>query len=515
MTDSTSSLQQHIIRVLVIDDEAMQFRLIEGFLATSTIAGYEVSWAESPSDALAYINENACDVCLLDYNLGGEDGLQLLEMITGMDDAPPVIFMTGRGSIEVDMQAMALGAIEYLNKTDLKPDLLERTIRYAVQRHIAQQRRLAAEQQQRIIAEALLDAFTAINSSLDLSEIILRILDNVGKVVSHDSANIMLIQGDQAYIAAHIGYETSLGAMKIRISDVPNFMVMQMQQTPVLIPDTEADDNWVSLNAIASVRSYVGVPIVVDNTVIGFLNLECNEPNFFTEDSVRYLQLFSFQASVALRNAQSFEQAQELASLEERERLARDLHDTVSQMLFSASMIADSLSRLAESDGKVAEGINKLKELNRGALAEMRSLLFELRPQSILSTDLNVLVKNLTSSLSSRSAIEILYEVDAEGKLPDEVHVAIYRILQEALNNIIKHARASMVEVKIYQRPDDLILSVIDDGVGFDVDEAHIGHYGLGIMRERAEKIDAKFEIHSAQDEGTILLVKWEQKSRL
>ena len=226
---------------------------------------------------------------------------------------------------------------------------------------------------------------------------------------------------------------------------------------------------------------------------------------------MRYLQLFSFQASIALRNAKSFEQAQELASIEERERLARELHDTVSQMLFSASMIADSLSRIADSDGKVAEGIHKLKELNRGALAEMRSLLLELRPQSIISTDLAVLIKNLIGSLSSRSALEIHSEVDAEGRLPDEVHVAVYRILQESLNNIIKHARASMVEVEVFQRPDEVRLSVVDDGVGFDVDKAHIGHYGLGIMQERAEKISAKFDIHSAEEEGTILLVSWER----
>jgi len=409
------------------------------------------------------------------------------------------------------MQAMSLGAIEYLNKTDLKPELLERTIRYAVQRHTAQQRRFAAEQQQRVVAEALLDAFTAINSSLDLTEIISRILDNVGKVVPHDSANIMLIEDDRVYMAAHLGYDRQIETVSFGISSIPHFARMHQQQAPIFIPDTELDGEWVTLNSSASIRSYMGVPIVVDNAVIGFINLDSMEPNFFTDDNLRYLQLFSFQASIALHNAQSFEQAQEIASLEERERLARDLHDTVSQMLFSASMIADSLSRMADSDGKIAEGIHKLKELNRGALAEMRSLLLELRPQAILNTDLERLVKNLTGSLSSRSALEIYSEVDANGQLPDEVHVALYRILQESLNNIIKHARASTVQVEVFQRSNQFRLSVVDDGVGFEVGKAHIGHYGLGIMQERAEKISAQFEIHSAQDEGTILLVRWEQ----
>lgn len=503
------------IEVLVIDDEEMQFRLVSGYLSTSVIADYRVSWAADSSEALTYIDEHACDVCLLDYNLGGEDGLELLQSINQKPDAPPVIFMTGRGSIEVDIQAMALGAIEYLNKTDLKPDLLERTIRYSVQRHIAQQSRLAAEQHQRAMAEALLDAFTAINSTLDLTDTIHRILANVGKVVPHSSANIMLIDGEQAYTAAYVGYASDsqdlIENMTVNIPDMPNFLYMQQQQEPIFIPNIEDDANWVTVDDTQKIRSYVGVPIVVDGEVIGFLNLDSEKPNYFKEDSVQYLQLFSFQAASALRNAKSFEQAQELASLAERERLARDLHDTVSQMLFSASMIADSLGRMADSDSKVSEGIHKLKELNRGALAEMRSLLLELRPQSIINTDLAVLIKNLTGSLSGRSAIEIHSEVDAEGKLPDEVHVAIYRILQEALNNIIKHARASMVNVEVFQRSDEVRLSVVDDGVGFEVGKAQIGHYGLGIMQERAEKVSAEFEIHSAQDEGTILLVRWEQ----
>ncbi len=207
---------------------------------------------------------------------------------------------------------------------------------------------------------------------------------------------------------------------------------------------------------------------------------------------------------------QLVEQAEEQAANAERSRLARDLHDVVTQLLFSINLIAGSLPRLWRSDPEMAgRSTDELQRLTRGALAEMRTLLRELRPHTIADTDLNTLVTQLTDGLAARHDIPANVHTDVNRDLPPDVHLALYRIAQEAMNNVAKHANASSLVVGLTGNDGRVHLSVTDDGYGFDPAEVSSDHMGLDIMRERASDIGADLAVTSERDAGTTVDVTW------
>jgi signal transduction histidine kinase len=150
-----------------------------------------------------------------------------------------------------------------------------------------------------------------------------------------------------------------------------------------------------------------------------------------------------------------------------------------------------------------------LRQLSRGALAEMRTLLLELRPAALVEAGLEDLLQQLGEAVTGRTGVPVTVEVEGRCELPDELHVAFYRIAQEALNNVVKHARASQVDVGLHCTPnlDSITLTIQDDGRGFDPDDVSPEHMGLNIMRERAEAVGARLEIASQVGQGTRLTV--------
>jgi PAS domain S-box-containing protein len=204
-------------------------------------------------------------------------------------------------------------------------------------------------------------------------------------------------------------------------------------------------------------------------------------------------------------------QAEQIAVATERSRLARDLHDAVTQTLFSASVIADVLPRIWERnpvEGK--RRLEELRQLNRGALAEMRTLLLELRPSALIEANLADLLRQLAASIASRARVDVDVRIDSQVELPPDVKVSLYRIAQEALNNVAKHSGASeaMVDLVVLparegDRSPCVRLSVSDNGSGFDPSISRPTHIGLDIMRERAGAIGAKLRIHSEMGKGT------------
>ncbi|MBK9927069.1 MAG: GGDEF domain-containing protein [Anaerolineales bacterium] len=201
--------------------------------------------------------------------------------------------------------------------------------------------------------------------------------------------------------------------------------------------------------------------------------------------------------------------AQEAVAMD-RTRLARDLHDAVTQTLFSASMIAEVLPDIwSTSQAEGQRRLGELRQLTRGALAEMRTLLVELRPSGLTEIPLPELLRQLCESLVGRARLPIQLHTEGIQKLPPELQVCLYRITQEALNNVIKHARATQVLVNLILEEDKISLSVIDNGNGFVVDSVSPEHYGLKIMRERAETVGAVFTIYSEPGAGTQVVVSW------
>jgi signal transduction histidine kinase len=202
--------------------------------------------------------------------------------------------------------------------------------------------------------------------------------------------------------------------------------------------------------------------------------------------------------------------AAEEAVIAERTRLARDLHDAVTQTLFSASLIAEVLPDLWRMDeAEALRSTEELRQLTRGALAEMRTLLLELRPAALTQARFGDLLKQLTEALIGRARLPIRLSVEGERSLPPEVQVAMYRIAQESLNNVFKYARATQVDVNLILSTAGAHLEISDNGVGFDTSLLKPTSLGMRIMRERAEAIQADFEVSSAPGDGTHVSVTW------
>jgi PAS domain S-box-containing protein len=214
----------------------------------------------------------------------------------------------------------------------------------------------------------------------------------------------------------------------------------------------------------------------------------------------------------ALKQAEEVreKQAKEDAAAAERNRLARDLHDAVSQTLFSASLIADVLPKLWEKNPDEGQKrLAEIRELTRGALAEMRTLLLELRPAALMEADLGVLLHQLGESVTGRTRIPVRVEVEGHYDLPAEAKVALYRISQEALNNAAKHSGASLVIVNLMYKADAVVLNIADNGKGYDMNVILPDSLGVGIMRERARNIGAAIEMQSKIGTGTQITVIW------
>ncbi|PKN93614.1 MAG: hypothetical protein CVU44_09715 [Chloroflexi bacterium HGW-Chloroflexi-6] len=213
-----------------------------------------------------------------------------------------------------------------------------------------------------------------------------------------------------------------------------------------------------------------------------------------------------------LANERLREKAAQDAVTAERTRLARDLHDAVTQTLFSTTLIADVLPDIwAMNPDEGKRRLDEVRQLTRGALAEMRTLLVELRPNALVEVPLPTLLRQLTEALVGRSRINIELSAEGERKLPADVQVGLYRIAQEALNNVVKHAKANQAVVTL-RCGESVRLTVADNGVGFDSSTVTADHLGLKIMRERAETIGAKFSMYSEPGEGTQISVVWENK---
>jgi two-component system nitrate/nitrite sensor histidine kinase NarX len=206
-----------------------------------------------------------------------------------------------------------------------------------------------------------------------------------------------------------------------------------------------------------------------------------------------------------------YRQAQRQAAAEERQALARDLHDAVTQSIYSATLIAEALPALWERDpAEGAQNLERLRRLVRAALAEMRTLLFELRPAALSSAPLDTLFERLGDALGGQTDIVVDIHVDPALDLPPDVKTVFYRVTQEAFSNIAKHARASRVSARVFAGDGIATLTVQDDGRGFDPHSVPGGgHMGLRIMNERLARIAGTLTVHSAPGVGTTITAAW------
>jgi two-component system nitrate/nitrite sensor histidine kinase NarX len=273
------------------------------------------------------------------------------------------------------------------------------------------------------------------------------------------------------------------------------------------------------------------VPLAVKGRIIGGLGVAHTRRNFFTAHHAALALAMADQVAITMVNAELYQHARVLAAMQERQRLAQNLHDAVNQSLFSAGLIAEVLPRLWERDQEAArQSLEDLRRLTRGALAEMRELLAELQPSVLTDSSLGDLLRQLVNAFTGRTNVPVSLNIAREHVLPAEIQVALYRICQEALNNIAKHAEANGVEIDLQYdtcvgqasssiaqagAPQEIVVEsvemrICDDGHGFEPGELSApGHYGLGMMRERAEAVGAQLTVTSRPGHGTEVTLRW------
>jgi two-component system nitrate/nitrite sensor histidine kinase NarX len=390
--------------------------------------------------------------------------------------------------------------------------------------HVQAQRQAERAEEQARQLTTLLSISRSVASTLETEPLVGAILDQLKLVVEYSAASVRLLDGDQLVMLAYRGPNPrSWRRARMAVEFNPLNHEVVRRRAPLLVADAHTDPSEPSRRyreAIewkdpvhAHVRSWLGLPLLIREEVIGLIVLNHRQPTFYTPQHAALAQAFAQHAAVAIENARLYAQAQRAAALEERQRLARELHDAVTQTLFSASLIADVLPRLFERDPEEAHRrLEELRQLTRGALAEMRALLLELRPAALTEAPLPELLRHLTEAASGRARIPVALELEGEATgepLPAEAQVALYRIAQEALHNVVKHAGARRVKVGLRAGGELVGLHVEDDGAGFDPATVSAEHLGLRIMGERAAAIGTALRIDSAPGRGARVSVIW------
>lgn len=280
------------------------------------------------------------------------------------------------------------------------------------------------------------------------------------------------------------------------------------EPAPYRSADVQSDPRYQGWpDAHPDMHSLLGVPIISKGQIIAAFWLTDKEgAEEFTEADQQLIELLAAHAAIALENARLFERSRELSVVEERNRLARELHDSVAQTLFSTVLTAEAAATLIDRDaGRAKEQLRKLQELTRDAVQEMRSLIFELRPAELEADGLVPTLRKHVEVVSRVYHANVEVQVTGEHRLPEKIERELFRIAQEALNNALKHSQAETIRVELKMNRKRVRLTVSDDGVGFEPADARMRSKRLGLtsMQERAEAVGGSLEIESCPGEGT------------
>lgn len=469
------------LRVLLIEDNPGDARLIREILISPSWERLLVDHSASLRDGIERTRHELYDVILLDLSLPDSFGVDTLLKMRAEAKDVAIVVLTGNDDTELGVQAVQHGAQDFIPKSDIVGKILIRSIRYAVERQRTEATLRRSEEEYRSL----------INDVFEKSMVGVIILDRELRVVWCNEA-----------IEAMFGIQRDelLGRDKRRLID---------DKLKCVFDDPED-------YATRLLRSYEN-----DDFSERF---ECHVTKG-AHRSERWLEHWSQPIRTGMYDGGRIEQytditeakrladqARELVAMHERQRLARDLHDSVSQTMFTCRTLAETALRRFEKDPKSAhEMLKEVVEQTGNALAEMRILLLELRPAALTQIGLKALFEQYLGPIQGRRRFNLHLELENVPSLPPDVQIALYRIAQEALNNIDKHAEAENVEISAIDSAETLTLAISDDGRGFEMNGVSATSMGLGIMRERATQIGAEIEIDSKPGVGTRIRVIWEK----
>jgi PAS domain S-box-containing protein len=352
------------------------------------------------------------------------------------------------------------------------------------------------------------------SASLDLSTILERSLDRILATVKSDKGVIHLWdEGEKTLrLAAQQGIPPDIIAQIDPVTPGcgPVGRVFEYGK-PLMIPSTASDPRASQTIYANSLHAYIGVPMRAKGKALGVFSVFGEAGHQFHVEDMTLLASIADQVGGAVEHTRLHQQSEQLAVMEERERLARDLHDSVTQSLYSLTLFAEAGRRSIKTGDleRAASFLARLADTAQDALKEMRLLVYELRPPALEREGLVGAIQQRLGAVERRAGVKAHLLVDDMVRLPASVEEELYRIAQEALNNALKHATATSVTVRICTVNERVELEIVDDGIGFDpATTGNGGGMGLANMRKRVEKLGGTIQVASALGQGTKVSVK-------
>lgn len=389
---------------------------------------------------------------------------------------------------------------------------------------------LDAEQRARIVADALREATVALTRSLDRETVLSTLLERLRGMVPFDRGSVMLLEEARRVSVRAIFDGDRVVPLppetrsELDPADHPIVNNILTTGSAVLIPDVRTHPGWSLPTEGSAEASWLGVPLFARGDVAGLFSLSKREPGYFNEEHLKLAEAMSSQASVAVENAVLFEQmraatvrmrllSRSLITAQENERrqIARDLHDEAGQSLTSLRIGLRLLEREANKGGGVSALVEELVQRTDAILDGLHRLALDLRPASLDHLGLEAALRQYSRSAGDRLGLTVRFKARGfvDKCLPAEVETSLYRVVQEAMTNVGRHARATQVDVLAERRGDRVMVMVEDDGVGFEINRARQGdHLGLVGLRERAEALGGTLTLESAPGAGTTVIVE-------
>ncbi|RIL07702.1 hypothetical protein DCC79_14615, partial [bacterium] len=506
---------------LTLDDDVLRFRAYRG--------------PELAEDALAArfpvkggVGQRIVDsrAPLIVADIRAEDGDDELSATTRRRLRDAVPYLRGFLGVPLVIKDQAIGILVFLHDQPdhFKTAHAELAMAFAAQAAAAIEnaRLFTAEQHRAEQFRVLSNVGRRVTSLLSVDDIISETVRSIRQAFGYHHVHIGLREGDELVYRASAGI---MGDEPCRWCDEQRLRLGQdgisgwvaATGEPYLAQDVSRDPRFLPMIPDQNGSELV-VPIKVKGRVIGVLDVDSEVVNAFDDTDAAVLQALASQVAVAIENARLYERAQHAAALEERQRLARELHDSVSQALYGMALGTRTARTLLDRDlpdaaalrAALAPPLDYVLSLAEAGLAEMRALIFELRPESLANEGLVAALEKQAAALRARHGLAVSTALSDEPEVSLDVKEALYRIAQEALHNVAKHARATRVSLRLAQSGGRLRLTVRDDGRGFDPAGLFPGHLGLQSMRERAAAIGGTLGIESAPGKGTTVRVEVE-----